>query len=99
MVAEIPRKLSVLNGLVVILVSITVTSSLSVSANSYVYARSTHMTFKNNTPFPLKFQVEAAEGCTAQPNATCTAGAEYIWYNTYICLGVYPFDDNVTLTE
>ena len=53
MVAEIPRKLSVLNGLVVILVSITVTSSLSVSASSYVYARSTHMTFKNNTPSVL----------------------------------------------
>lgn len=99
MVTEIRGKLSILNGLAIILLSITVISSLSVSASTNVYAWSTHMTFKNNTPFPLKLQVEAAEGCTAQPNATCTAGAEYIWYNTYICPGVYPFDDNGTLTE
>lgn len=99
MVTEIQGKLSVLNGLAIILLSITVVSSLTVSGITNVYAWSTHMTFKNNTPFPLKFQVEAAEGCTAQPNATCTAGAEYIWYNTYICPGVYPFDDNGTLTE
>jgi hypothetical protein len=90
-------KLSVLTRSMIFGVISLIVSSIFLSTN--VYAWSTHMTFKNNTPFPLKFQIEAAEGCTAQANETCNAGAEYIWYNTYICPGVYPFDDNGTLTE
>lgn len=71
----------------------------SVFLSTSVYGWSTHMTFKNDTPFPLKFQIEAAEGWTTNATESCTAGAEYIWYNTYICPGLYPFDDNGTLSK
>lgn len=91
------RMVSVLTRSMIFLAMSLIVSGIFLSTN--VYAWSTHMTFKNNRPFPLKFQIEAAEGCTAQANESCTAGAEYIWYNNYICPGIYPFDDNGTLTE
>ena len=59
-----------------------------------------HMTFKNNTPFPLKFHIEGADDCTANATQSCDAGSLVgIYYNVYICPGVYPFDENGTLTE
>jgi hypothetical protein len=91
------KKFTLVTASLIILVISTV--YLSVFPNASVYGWDTHMKFVNNTPFPLKFQVEAASSCTAQPNQTCNAGADYVWYNTYICPGVYPFDDNGTLTE
>jgi hypothetical protein len=94
---ETVKKMPLVTVSLIILVTSTVYLSLFPSTN--VNAWSTHMKFVNNTPFPLKFQIEAGGSCTAQPNQTCSAGAEYVWYNTYICPGVYPFDDNGTLTE
>lgn len=59
-----------------------------------------HMTFINDTPFPLKFHIEAADDCTANASQSCTAGAlKGIYYTVYICPGVYPFDDAGKLTE
>ena len=70
-------KLSLLTVSAITLMTSTIVATVLLGTSAYAW--STHMTFKNDTPFP-QFKIEAAEGCTAQPNATCTAGAEYVWY-------------------
>lgn len=73
---------------------------ISTPLTTSVYGWDSHMTFKNNTPFPLKFHIEAAEDCIANETQSCKAGAMVgIYYNVYICPTVYPFDDNNKLTE
>ena len=85
-------KLSLLTVSAITLIMSTIVATVLLGTS--VYAWSTHMTFKNDTPFPLKFQIEGRLRLYNQPNATWTAGAEYVIVITYICPGVYPFDDN-----
>jgi hypothetical protein len=78
----------------------SVNSQPKVNSSTPLPKWDSHMTFINNTPFPLKFQIEAAEGCTANASQSCTAGSLVgIYYTVYICPGVYPFDDDGKLTE
>ena len=78
----------------------SVNSQPKVNSSTSVPKWDSHMTFENNTPFPLKFHIEAADDCTANASQSCDAGALKDWgCNIYICPGVYPFDDNGTLTE
>jgi hypothetical protein len=78
----------------------SVNGQAAVNSTTPIPKWDSHMTFVNNTPFPLKFHIEAADDCTANASQTCDASAmKAIYYNVYICPGVYPFDDNGTLTE
>lgn len=64
----------------------------AISGTSFVLiqnvdASSTHMTLHNLTPMSAQLVVDDVitdPTCTADPNSTCEAGTEYIWYTINI---------------